>query len=48
MQLQALNIDTLRLDIPTSSSVSDSSIWSISQEDDDTYAVVYTVEQNIT
>lgn len=47
-ELQALNTDTVRADIPTSSSVSDIDIWSISQEDDDTYAVVYTVEQKIT
>lgn len=47
-ELQALNTDTVRADIPISSSVSDIDIWSISQKDDDTYAVVYTVEQKIT
>lgn len=47
-ELQALNTDTVRADIPTSSSVIDIGIWSISQENDDTYAVVYTVEQKIT
>lgn len=47
-ELQALNTDTVRADIPTSSSVSDINIWSVSQEDDDTYAVVYTVGQKIT
>lgn len=47
-ELQVLNNDTVRADIPTSSSVSDIDIWSISQEDDDTYAVVYTVKQKIT
>ncbi|WP_082418910.1 conjugal transfer protein [Massilibacterium senegalense] len=46
-ELQALNTDTVRADIPTSSSVSAIDIWSISQEDDD-YAVVYSVEQKIT
>ena len=46
-ELQALNTDTVRADIPTSSSVSDIDIWSVSQEDD-SYAVVYTVEQKIT
>ncbi|MBU8568919.1 conjugal transfer protein [Virgibacillus pantothenticus] len=46
-ELQALNTDTVRADIPTSSSVSDIDIWSVSQEDD-FYAVVYTVEQKIT
>lgn len=46
--LQALNIDTVRADIPTSSSVGDINIWSVSQENEDTYAVVYSVEQKIT
>ncbi len=46
-ELQALNTDTVRADIPTSSSVSDIDIWSVSQEDE-FYAVVYTVEQKIT
>lgn len=47
-ELQALNIGTVRADIPTSSSVSDIDIWSVSQEDDNAYAVVYMVEQKIT
>lgn len=46
--LQALNTDTVRDDIPTNSSVGDINIWSISQENEDTYAVVYSVEQKIT
>jgi hypothetical protein len=46
--LQALNTDTVRDDIPTSSSVGDINIWSISQENEDTYAVVYSVEQKVT
>lgn len=46
--LQALNTDTVRDDIPTSSSVSDVDIWSVSLEGDNTYAVVYSVEQKIT
>ncbi|MEI3598621.1 MULTISPECIES: conjugal transfer protein [unclassified Oceanobacillus] len=46
-ELQALNSETIRLDIPTSSSVSDIDIWSVSQEKDDTYSVVYSVEQKI-
>src|SRR5690625_4150566 len=45
--LQALNTDTVRDDIPTSSSVGDINIWSISQENEDTYTVVYSVEQKI-
>src|SRR5690625_298748 len=47
-ELQALNIDTVRDDIPTSSSVSDIDIWSVSEEEDNAYAVVYAVEQKIT
>src|SRR5699024_10499492 len=46
--LQALNSDTVRDDIPTSSSVSNIDIWSISPESDNTYAVVYSVDQKIT
>src|SRR5699024_1753919 len=46
--LQALNNDTVRDDIPTSSSVSGVDIWSVSPESDNTYAVVYSVDQNIT
>src|SRR5690625_3594320 len=46
--LQALNTDTVRDDIPTSSSVSNIDIWSISPESDNTYAVVYSVDQKIT
>ena len=47
-ELQALNVDTVRNDIPTSSSVGDINIWSVSQDNEDTYAVVYSVEQKIT
>lgn len=46
--LQSLNTDTVRNDIPTSSSVSNIDIWSISPESDNTYAVVYSVDQKIT
>ena len=45
--LQALNTDMVRDDIPTSSSVSDVDIWSVSSESDNTYAVVYSVNQKI-
>src|SRR5690625_782807 len=45
--LQALNTDTVRDDIPTSSSVSNIDIWSISTNIDNTYAVVYSVDQKI-
>lgn len=47
-ELQALNVDTVRNDISTSSSVGDINIWSVSQENENTYAVVYSVEQKIT
>src|SRR5690625_4223640 len=47
-ELQTLNTDTVRADIPTSSSVSNIDIWSVSPEKDDTYAVVYSVDQKIT
>lgn len=46
--LQALNADTVRDDIPTRSSVSKIDIWSVSPENDSTYAVVYSVDQKIT
>lgn len=46
--LQALNTDMVRDDIPTSSSVSDIKIWSVSLESDNTYAIVYSVNQKIT
>ncbi|KNE22316.1 conjugal transfer protein [Virgibacillus pantothenticus] len=47
-ELQALNTDTVRADIPTSSSVSNIDIWSVSPESDNTYGVVYSVDQKIT
>lgn len=47
-ELQFLNVDTVRNDIPTSSSVGNINIWSVSQESEVTYAVVYSVEQKIT
>ncbi|GIN20228.1 MULTISPECIES: conjugal transfer protein [Bacillaceae] len=46
-ELQALNTDTVRDDIPTSSSVGNIDIWSVSPENDNTYAVVYSVDQKI-
>lgn len=46
--LQALNTDMVRVDIPTSSSVSGIDIWSVSPEKDNTYVVVYSVDQKIT
>ncbi|MBM6615054.1 conjugal transfer protein [Desemzia sp. RIT804] len=47
-ELQVLNIDTIRTDIPTNSTVSDSQIWQIQTIDGQNYSVVYMVKQRIT
>ncbi|KOY82844.1 conjugal transfer protein [Lysinibacillus macroides] len=47
-ELQMLNADTIRADIPTSSSVEDINIWSITAEQDNHFAVVYSLKQKIT
>ena len=44
---QVLNADTIRTDIPTSSSVSDVLIWSVEQSGNDEYEVLYEVVQAI-
>ena len=46
-ELQVLNADTIRTDIPTSSTVSDVLIWSVEQSGNDGYEVLYEVVQNI-
>lgn len=46
-ELQELNIDTVRSDIPTSSSVSDFMIWAVEKAGEDTYTVLYSVSQTI-
>lgn len=46
--LQELNMDTVRSDIPTSSKVIGSQIWKIESIDEQNYAVIYTVTQDIT
>ena len=46
-ELQVLNADTIRTDIPTSSTVSDVLIWSVEQSGNDEYEVLYEVIQNI-
>lgn len=46
-ELQVLNTDTIRTDIPTSSIVSDVLIWSVEQSGNDEYEVLYEVIQNI-
>lgn len=46
-ELQDLNADTIRTDIPTSSTVADVIIWTIAQSQADTFSVTYEVEQQI-
>ena len=46
-ELQVLNVDTIRTDIPTSSTVSDVLIWNVEQSGNDEYEVLYEVVQNI-
>ncbi|MFD1415008.1 conjugal transfer protein [Oceanobacillus jeddahense] len=47
-ELQALNVDMIREDIPTSSTVQDIDIWSVSEETENTFSVIYSVQQKIT
>jgi hypothetical protein len=47
-ELQALNVDTIRRDIPTSSTVQDVEIWSVKQDEEKQFEVIFTVEQTIT
>ena len=46
-ELQDLNIDTIRTDIPTSSTVTDVIVWSIEQSGMDTFSAIYEVDQQI-
>lgn len=46
-ELQLLNADTIRTDIPTSSTVIDVLIWSVEQSGNDEYEVLYEVVQSI-
>lgn len=46
--LQAINVDTVRKDIPVSSSLRDFQIWEIEPVDDNQFNVTYSVEQSIT
>lgn len=46
-ELQVLNADTIRTDIPTSSTVSDVLIWNVEQSSNDEYEVLYEVVQSI-
>jgi len=47
-ELQALNTDTIRKDIPVSSSVSGVQIWTVTQDGENQFQVVFTVDQLIT
>lgn len=47
-ELQALNNDTVRKDIPVSSSLQNFQIWSVKNISDNTFDVTYSVEQLIT
>lgn len=47
-ELQDLNMDTIRTDIPTCSYVNDVQIWDIKEAGDQEYQVKYSVEQYVT
>ena len=46
-ELQDLNVDTIRIDIPTSSTVTNVIVWSIEQSGTDTFSATYEVDQQI-
>ena len=46
-ELQDLNVDTIRTDIPTSSTVTDVIVWHIEQSGADTFSATYEVDQQI-
>lgn len=46
-ELQALNADTVRTDVPVSSTVQDVQIWSVEQTGDKVYKIVYSVSQKV-
>ena len=46
-ELQDLNVDTVRTDIPTSSTVTDVLIWDVEQAGENAFTVVYEVDQQI-
>ncbi|CAB1253753.1 Conjugative transposon protein TcpC [Clostridiaceae bacterium BL-3] len=47
-ELQDLNTDTIRRDIPTSSTVNDVEIWKVKKVDNNKYEVIFSVDQLIT
>ena len=46
-ELQALNADTVRSDVPVSSKVDDVQIWSVEKSEGNVYKVVFTVSQHV-
>ena len=46
-ELQDLNVDTVRTDIPTSSTVTDVLIWDVEQSGENAFTVTYEVDQQI-
>ena len=46
-ELQDLNVDTVRTDIPTSSTVTDVHIWDVEQSGENAFTVAYEVDQQI-
>ncbi|WP_039656502.1 conjugal transfer protein [Clostridium tyrobutyricum] len=47
-ELQTLNVDTIRRDIPTSSAVQNVEIWSVKQDGEKQFKVIFTVDLAIT
>jgi len=47
-ELQDLNVDTVRADIPTSSTATDVKIWDIEQTNENDFTVTYSVDQTVT
>lgn len=46
-ELQDLNVDTVRIDIPTSSMVKDVQVWTVTQTESNKFEVVYEIDQTI-
>ena len=46
-ELQDLNVDTIRTDIPTSSTVSDVQIWNVAQSGENEFTATYEVDQQV-
>ena len=46
-ELQALNADTVRSDVPVASSVQNVQIWSVEKSEENVYKVVFAVSQNV-